>query len=242
MVVSAGNLFTKEDDESFRDVPPERRLRYEQSRAEAILKIGYRMPYLDLLGGGGPVAGVRDPVLFAWNYPNLSIRLLNNSKSVVLPAEVVLQVAESRPDLSAVLLVLTDTPTNLVFVNEGWGEVVKPEVRFAITAETAPAEKEGEKANVAKAALETFASEAKLRLDKYVPEKFANDDAVTVSGEIEHGLPGSRKTVRFRTKVLLKLSSGSKAAALFPVSGAPGSWQGERDLHRPAGQPGRRQA
>jgi hypothetical protein len=199
-------------DERFKDIPVERQLRYEQTRTNGMLQIAYRMPYLESYKRGGPVDGVDPAFPFAWQYPDLSVRILNNSPRIIMPSEAVFRVSKSTTSQEPLLVVQAGTYRNLVFLNEGWSEVIDPVVSFAITPPES-AENDPGPPPQQKVSLRPFTTETKLSIINYVPKEFEDEDEVRVSGAIEYGPRQRRTSVKFRTRILLVLPS---AAALPP--------------------------
>jgi hypothetical protein len=94
------------------------------------------LPYLDLVHNGGPIFAAEP--YEAWDAsdypPVLDVKLANTSRETVLAAEVVVDVASSRPDLEPIpVFVDALNRHGLLFIhNEGWGSGSPVELRFAL--------------------------------------------------------------------------------------------------------------
>jgi len=70
---------------------------------------------------------------FEWDFPELSVKILNNTERTLLVDEVVFNMSESVEDNRPVVVVVLGTyEGKAAFFNEGWGPVVDPLVRFNV--------------------------------------------------------------------------------------------------------------
>jgi len=214
MVVSQGPLFTKDEPPNprFKEVVPEDRwLSYEEAQVGSLLRITYSMPYLEKYSRGGPVDGVEDSLPFAWNYPNIALRITNNSPRTVLPTRAILRVSGSQEERRPLLVVLTGTSNHLWFENEGWGEAIDPVVHFRVASvEKAASLLDGRKLWSEQPTPVSIDSRRlwKLRLKPiHVPEQLSEMEEVGIAGVIEYGSAGRRHRIKFQTQVRLQLAA-----------------------------------
>src|SRR6266571_3880447 len=84
----------------------DRTLTYSYERVDKKIWIKPQMPYLDLLSAGGPIAGLDywwSP--FSWQFPKLSVKIVNNGDSTVLLSEAVIKVITSKINIEPVLII-----------------------------------------------------------------------------------------------------------------------------------------
>jgi nucleoside phosphorylase len=183
----------------FNGIPRERRLEYIALSAGDSTRIAYRMPYLDNSKQGRPILGVDRNAPFAWSYPRLSVRVFNESQEAIKPLELVFDVSASHVHPEPVMIVLSNTYTSLLFINEGWSEPIDPKVRFRFAALGIPGKET--KGEIISNTPDVF----EVPILKYVPEELATEEVVTISGSIEYGAPHDRNSVPFETNVRLNL-------------------------------------
>jgi hypothetical protein len=97
------------------------------------------MPFLTKYLNGGPIEAIRYVwVPFEWEFPELDVKVLNNSKRTVFLTEAILRVQESRLAPMPVLVVKSDgqrsNALHFFISNEGWGEVRNLRVYYHLTA------------------------------------------------------------------------------------------------------------
>lgn len=112
---------------------------YTLTRLDAEIRIEPSMSYLSKYLNGGPIEPTRyDWVPFEWDFPELDVRVLNNSKRTVFFTEAILRVEESHLDPKPVLVIKPDAQRrnalHIFISNEGWGEVRGLRVNFHLTA------------------------------------------------------------------------------------------------------------
>lgn len=114
-------------------------VRYLEERDGDTAVVTPHSPYLDLVHNGGPIFSAEP--YEAWDAsdypPVLDVKLANTSRETVLAAEVVVDVASSRPDLEPIPVFLdAHNRQGLLFIrNEGWGSGGPVELRFALEPE-----------------------------------------------------------------------------------------------------------
>jgi predicted alpha/beta hydrolase family esterase/tetratricopeptide (TPR) repeat protein len=136
--ISIANDFTEESFTGghFRCGAPERTLKYEISQVTEQIQITPQMEYLKNLENGVPIKDlgmVLDiPPYFKWQFPNLDLRIVNNSNKTVYITDIFIEVEKSSLDPYPVLVIPGEEPNALhvLLVNDGWGEVQNAIVRF----------------------------------------------------------------------------------------------------------------
>ena len=90
-----------------------------------LVRISPRLPYLKTLSNGGPICELlfwSRP--FDWEFPNLDIKVVNNSAKTILLSQLVFEVLESSPDLRPVIVIQADrlqrNARHFLLQNEGW--------------------------------------------------------------------------------------------------------------------------
>jgi predicted alpha/beta hydrolase family esterase/tetratricopeptide (TPR) repeat protein len=115
---------------------PERTLRYEISQVNKQIQITPHMEYLTKLQNGSPIADlgmVLDiPPYFRWQFPNLDLRIVNNSNKTIYVTDIFIEVEKSALDPYPVLVIPGEEPNALHvrLINDGWGEVQNAVVKF----------------------------------------------------------------------------------------------------------------
>jgi len=197
------------------DIPEDRVVTYDSVLENGLPHIRYRLLYLNLVRRGGPVSGMNylgSP--FKWRYPELSVKVVNNSGQNMLLSQAVVTIVSSKIEMQPILLVEDMSVNELVIRNEGWTEVVNPMLEFSIAEERPNNEVPlfAEERNTLN--LQTFDAVRKVSLLPYLPGRLQNESLVAVFGNITYGGPESRKTLQFHTRVSLQV----RAAAPMPPS------------------------
>jgi len=104
---------------------------YSYDRTGDTVQIKPEIPYLSLLKSGGPID---ESGKFPLQFPKLSVKLANNTEYELFVDEAAVQVKSSMIDLEPVLRVVhLPNYDTFLFLNDGWGRVIDPEIRFGIT-------------------------------------------------------------------------------------------------------------
>jgi tetratricopeptide (TPR) repeat protein len=115
---------------------PDRTLTYEVDYDNQEMRIIPKMQYLENLHNGNPIADLgmilNIPPYFKWQFPNLDLRLVNNSNKTVYITDIFIDIEESILDPYPVLVIPGEEPNALhvLLVNDGWGDVLNAIVRF----------------------------------------------------------------------------------------------------------------
>jgi hypothetical protein len=104
-------------------------LKYSYDRIDGKLWIKPEMPYLLDLFKGGTVNASAIWNTFECKFPQLSVKIVNNSKQTIVLKEAVIRVSSSIVDINPVLM-FKRIPSGVYIYNEGWGEVLNPVIRF----------------------------------------------------------------------------------------------------------------
>ncbi len=115
------------------------RVTYQASSDAIGIVISPKLPYLDLVAKGGPVSALTywdQP--FAMSIPNLDLKIVNNDKQTYFFTGVIFDVERSEPDNEPVIVLHHDisgiNPRHIEILNEGWGKVLSPSIRFIVSA------------------------------------------------------------------------------------------------------------
>ena len=208
-VISSYQPVSNEYDEHSGEVekcPPDRTLTFTYAREADVPHISYTMPYLELMRKGGPILGVRygnSP--FQWQFPNLSVKVVNTTSQEITLSEAKLEVLSSTVIDEPVLVVDDLSVNKIALVNEGWGDVVNPVVTFGVNDVVEGGGVSTYEAEPHTEAIPTFTDGAAIPIKPYIPARLQDDDKVMVEGRIVYGAAASRKTVRFKTRVALEI-------------------------------------
>jgi hypothetical protein len=183
------------------------RLTYSYERLGKKIVIKPDMPYLSLLSQGGPIRGLQywwSP--FQWQFPNLSVKINNNTKHTLFLTEVIVNVKDSKVNIDPVLIVKENfyNVGNFDIINEGWGKVINPKIEFMVRdvslyEKTFPAFAPDHLVQ-----LKTFSDRARITVLGRVPPELRNNRLVCVFGKIYYSTENNRKhTIKFKTRVSL---------------------------------------
>jgi hypothetical protein len=104
-----------------------------QRRNDDEVRIASALPYRDLLARGGVVMG--GGAYIDWEWPRLSVKVINNSERTIVLDQILLEVKESAIDSEPIIMVreVLQQPATFSVVNYGWGVARTPEIEVAIT-------------------------------------------------------------------------------------------------------------
>ena len=100
---------------------------YQRQRETVVVRP--KMPFLELYVQGGPVRDSPDPV---WQFPLLSLKIVNNTPATLLLSELAVKVKASELNTEPILRPVYTATGSVIFVNEGWGKAVAPKAHFAL--------------------------------------------------------------------------------------------------------------
>ncbi len=189
-------------------------LKYNYERTDGKLRVGYQMPYLTAYAKGFPVRGLDAP--FLWGFPTLSIKLVNNTTETIFLSELTVEVIASGSNTDPVLTIGEGTWNRLDIVNEGWGQVVAPQLDFAIIHEL-----RAEAGNLMDAhpvhhhIFETFTSRTSLPLTDFVKDMVIN--FVKDGQPVSHRIPPSGKHL-IHGQVTYQTETGTKHVMKFETT------------------------
>lgn len=119
------------------DDTPHTRLRYTSRTAGGRVVVEARDPYLDSIRSGGRLGTWDWKHDFQW--PELDVKVVNNTGRTAFLHEAVLRVAESRTDPRPIPMVHDKAyHLHLPLTNAGWGDLFDCELRFRIAPATDP--------------------------------------------------------------------------------------------------------
>jgi hypothetical protein len=185
---------------------PDFSITYEYERKAGKIHIYPYAPYFSLLEQGGPISGLRFWwSAFAWQFPKLSVKMANNTDATVLVTEATVEVKDSQVDTNPVILI-EDNPNKVGYfsiINEGWGNVISPKLKFQIAPEVAydsfTSEEEQHLMD-----LPSFLESMNVKIESYVPSNLRGEKRVAVFGDLEYQSEGGvSHWLRFRTRVSL---------------------------------------
>lgn len=186
--------------------PPEMTLAYSYGHTEQGIQIRPEMPYLSLLARGGPV---RDRMFsdspFKWQFPKLSVKVVNNTNRTLLLTEVIVNVKRSEIDRNPVLVI--PYGYDLTFQNEGWGRVKDPRVELGIAKAQACGTPALESApRPFSLSLDSFADAVTIpvRLGEKVPRSYEGQEDVCAHGVMTFTTDaGEQKALKFQARVVI---------------------------------------
>jgi TIR domain len=195
-------------------LPPMSTVRYLESLEGDAPRLRYQLRYLDLERAGGPVDGfavVPGASPFRWAFPQLAVKLANNTRRTIVLSSAIITVLSSEIERDPIIVFRSQTTNAQVqIVNEGWGQVVDPVLRYIVATPLAPTPAAQPAADGHTVTMKTFSRRASIQLDHALLERLRArngvpaDSIVTVSGTLTYGPASGRKSLKFRTKVSLK--------------------------------------
>lgn len=194
-------------------LPIGQQVTYSGNREDDQLIVDYSLPYLERLEKG-EVQGISSESPFAWEFPKLSVKVVNNSPEVVYLTEVKLDVTKSDRIEVPIPGISTGDYAKLIVWNEGWDELVDAVIRLS-PAISPDSDFPSQFAFTSAAG--TIRDRKVLPfgdLARYMPESFRSVD---VAGEIEHGSAEHRQIVPFRTTMSLVPPMVASGAPLEPT-------------------------
>jgi hypothetical protein len=187
--------------------PPELTVSYQYDRRGGAIAIFPTMPYLDLLKAGGPIRGFHywwSP--FAWQYPQISAEIVNNTKGSLFLNEVVVHVAKSDINLEPVIVVEENfyNVGNFNIINEGWGEAKNATLDFDILDSESCTDQPSLSATPQHIAVGSIVDSRTVAVASLVPASLRSEQLVCVAGKLTyHNAAEATRTILFRTRVSL---------------------------------------
>ena len=225
------NIFDESSGENNRPKDPEFTLTYDYDRVDGKIVVTPKMPYLSRVSEGGPVVGIRyEWSPFAWQFPKLSIKIVNNTDRTLELSEAAVRVSESAINTDPVIVIQENMYNvgDFAIQNEGWGKVVDPSLDFDIakegTCDTFPHDQPS--IHITRS---TFSAGDNVPIIENVPSALKSDGAVCVFGKIRFRTEsGVKRSLKFSTLVSL----------VKPGPGAPAPPDYLYDLFLKAGEAG----
>jgi hypothetical protein len=185
---------------------PEYTISYEFERRRNKVRIFANAPYLEKIKDGRVVAGVRfwwSP--FQWQFPKLSIKMVNDTSRRVLITHAEVNVKTSQIDTNPVLII-EENPYKVGYfsmLNEGWGPVLDPKLDLNI----APLQAYGffpKDGPWCRLQVADFVEGADINIDGLVPLHLRGQDKVTVFGILRYRTTsGGANVLSFQNRVSL---------------------------------------
>ncbi len=181
-------------------------LKYSYERMKEGVWIKPDMPYLSLLAKGGPITTIFDEIPFLWQFPKLSVKVVNNTDRTVELDEAAIEVVKSTINREPVLMI--GHGASLIFSNQGWGDVHKPQVRYGVTKGEGCEKLDVDKTPTSQTkTLPAFSDQSEAIEFDYESVKNLMDegDDVCVYGEIKYTTDeGNARAVKFKVRVNLE--------------------------------------
>jgi hypothetical protein len=216
---------------------PDFTVTYAAERQGDTISISPRMPYLSLLATGGPIRGIQYHwTPFLAEFPQLSVKIVNNTDRVVLLTEAVVKINTSSINAEPVLVV-KENPWNtgrFSIINEGWGSLIDPVVNFGLAREedcnssaTITANMNSQPVAFSDQTDSAGTEQTDIDVSHYVPEGLSGKKIICVFGEIHYAnYNQDSRAIKFKTKVWLE----------YPGPGAPAPPSYFYDLFLEAGK------
>jgi hypothetical protein len=164
-------------------------LTYVYDRIKDKIIIKPEMPYLSIYKSGGPITDYYFNSRFIGEFPELSVKIVNNTGNTIFVTEICVSVINSVINKEPILLVPTMGWYAIKFENEGWGTVRNPSVKFGITSPSNFNKIDFKKDSMPYTAnLESFDDVEEINVVNYLPEekieKYSEDGEVLTYGYI----------------------------------------------------------
>lgn len=159
--------FSDKQDAADREPGGSASVRYSYKKVDGKLLIRPNSTLLDAINAGDEVEGFffwHQP--FKWDFPTLSVKVVNNTGKTLLLSEVFVDVEESKVDIRPVLIVRSPSHFGkFSFANEGWGPVRNP--RLTVTMNSSNCE-ESPNSSKASPVIDTFDDFREVDLNTFV--------------------------------------------------------------------------
>ena len=176
---------------------------YRYDRTADGFVIDYRLPYLDLLRAGGPVAGIRyETSPFFEPFPPFRATIANNTAQQILITSVVLDIADSELRREVVITVDEGSTNTIVFVNHGWGDVEDAKLEFTLADPKSRFVSPPQEVR-----LGTFSASKIVPIAKFIPPELASVGEANVAGTLAYGPAEQHQTLKFTSRVQLQTQS-----------------------------------
>ena len=105
-------------------------VRYVYERSEDKVFIKPIVPYLSWVENGGVIEG--SGVSLSQVYPELSIKVVNNTDETIYLTEVAVNIKSSSINKEPLVAVSEETWDDLHIYNKGWGQIINPQLSFGV--------------------------------------------------------------------------------------------------------------
>ena len=212
-------LSQRNDDER-RKAPSRLEVTYDYDRLGDKVRIRPNLPYLAAQRKGEPLVGGDDEI--EWRYPELSIKVVNNTSRTLFFTEVAVDVVSSEVNTEPILFIAEDTLERLDIEDAGWGEMADCQLRFGIADVEAYKKVDRRSPLPYKKEIGTFQGSVSVPLkaftDEFIEAQHRTQtegaakqgqlfhtllvgERVTVYGELSYLAKGARRALRFKTRI-----------------------------------------
>jgi hypothetical protein len=180
---------------------------------DGVYYVGYELPYLDAIAHGREVRG---KFLFGgggvlpWEFPELSVKIANNSSENVLFSRAQVEVSSSTVDERSIpVFAINPFNVNHILIhNEGWGAIRDASIRYRFVPASVYDSHGTPTLDLAHAAMQklgTIVRDVNVDVGRDVPRNLRSERAATAVGIFEYTTnPAGRKvSVPFKTVVPL---------------------------------------
>jgi hypothetical protein len=194
---------------------PDFTLTYDYDRVDGKIIVTPKMPYLLMLSKGGPISGIDYWwSAFAWQFPKLSIKIVNNTDRTLELTEAAIGVTESTINTDPVIVIQEDKYNigHFAIVNEGWGRVINPTFDVGVERQSACNTFPSDTPNI-HVTRSTFDEGDNVPIIQDVPPSLRSEKAVCVFGEMQFTTESAvKRSLKFDTLVsLVKPGPGAPA-------------------------------
>lgn len=199
-------------------IPESMHVEYEQAEIDGTKAIVCRLPYRELLDKGERVRGVNfGSNIFAWHYPNLAIKVLNNSDETAMITDAIIHVDRVEVDDRPLIVIQDQSFNRIQFRNLGWGNVASPTVQFSLGL-TDQLPKSGSDYTFQATPALTFDGDMYVPLPRDLASPLADAAELQATGEFIYGPEDQRTCIAFTTRVTQQIVSGRPVSPSFQYS------------------------
>ena len=181
-------------------LPPVQRITYNIRREPDGVRVAYHLPYLDLVREGQMVEGLncrQHP--FCGEAAELVVRVYNGTDRATGLYTIILKIDSSKIDAECVPVFEDQSAGSLRVVNQGWARIELPKAQFSIASNNSEDSSAGFRSQPL--VLATIADDKAIPLVNDIPTELRSEMVWKVTGTMQYGEPGDRRTVAFSTRV-----------------------------------------
>ncbi len=177
---------------------------YTYDRIKGKTEIRPENQYLECLSKGEEVSSMRG---FDWQFPILSVKVVNNTQETLVLSEATIKVKDSQlnkepiPTLHSPLR----NPGKIYLENEGWGDVINPVVNLVIHDEESCNVLSDKNTIIKVIKLPTFSDFVVIDIMSYLPAELLKKQSLCVVGSLKYTDPNNHShNIQFKLGVHLK--------------------------------------